>query len=233
MKRLPKIVQPKFKLTVPSTKEIVEYTPFTVKEEKILLIAQESKDIDQIITAIKQIINNCVINIDVEKLALFDIEYIFMLIRAKSINDVIEFSIKDPTTHEDVNLELDINNISIKYTEGHSDIINIADGAYLKMRYPSLNELNNILEAKTDQIKYLNIFLQCIEYLVYEDTTYNFSDYTDEEKQAFMDSLTKENINQISDFFTNMPKVSHKFKYVLKNGEEKTLVLEGLNSFFL
>ena len=122
---LPKIDQPLFELVIPSTGKKVQYRPFTVKEEKILLIAQESKSTDQIILAIKQIINNCLVDVDVDTLATFDLEYIIINIRGKSVNNEMTFNITDPDTQEDIELAMDVNDIEVVFDEKHDKKIDL------------------------------------------------------------------------------------------------------------
>ena len=133
---LPKIDLPLFELVLPSTGKKVKYRPFTVKEEKILLIAQESKDIKQVMLAIKQILGNCLQEINVESLATFDLEYVLLNIRAKSVNDEITFSVKDPDTEEKIELTININEIEIKKFADHDKIIKVSDDFVFLMRYP-------------------------------------------------------------------------------------------------
>jgi hypothetical protein len=234
---LPKIDLPLFELTIPSTGKKTKYRPFTVKEEKILLTAQESKDIEQIILAIKQIINNCFVDVDVEKLPMFDLEYMLINIRAKSVNNIIKFSINDPDTKEKIELSLDVNNIQVKHKEGHSNKIDLNDEYMLIMRYLSINELRDIAKSSKDmtQTKLFDIFIRCIDSLASKatDEVYKFSDFTDAEVKDFVDNLNTSSMNKIKTFFDTTPVLRFELPYKTSDGKDKTFVMEGVESFFI
>lgn len=233
---LPKINLPLFELTIPSNGQKVTYRPFTVKEEKILLIAQESKDLDQVVLAIKQIISNCLTNVDVEKLPMFDLEYIMLNLRAKSINNIIQFSVKDPDTEETINLVLNIDNITLTKKENHDKKIVLDDEYSLIMRYPTINELralSGLTSGSTENL--LDIMLSCIDMLVSNDgeKIYKMSDFSPQEVKDFIESLTSGAIQGIKTFFETIPVLRIELPYKTKKGEQKTFVLEGLESFFI
>lgn len=235
---LPKINQPLFELTIPSTEQKVKYRPFTVKEEKILLIARESKDIDQVVLSIKQIVSNCVQDqIDVDKLAIFDIEYIMLNLRAKSVSNVMEFAIRDPDTKEKVELEIDINDIEVKKSEDHNSLIQVDSDVYVKMSYPSILQLKEMTATKEDgsstQEALLNIMLGCIESVVSGDDVYLLSEFNDKEVVEFIESLSSQNLKDIERFFETMPVLRYEKKYKLEDGTEKTFVAEGTETFFI
>lgn len=234
---LPKIQQPIFELTIPSTEQKVKYRPFTVKEEKILLIAQESKDIDQIVISIKQIIGNCIEGIDVDTLAMFDLEYILMNLRAKSVSNEIEFSIEDPETKEKIDLVMNVDDVHISKKDGHTKILKLSDNITLKMRYP---KLDSMLRAKSyneeDEIRQELIFrmmLDCIESVVQGDEVFVLDDFTEDEQEGFFESLSATHIGQIKEFFETMPVMRFETKYRRKDGTEKTFVAEGAETFFI
>lgn len=232
---LPKIQQPLFELTVPSTNKKVKYRPFTVKEEKILLIAQESKDTDQIILAIKQIINNCIEGINVDKLAMFDMEYILINLRAKSVGNEIEFKIKDPETEEIIELVLDTDNIKMIKDKNHSNVIKISDDISLVMRYPRIDQLSLI--AKTEEGKrnemLFDLMIGCIESIVEGEEVYNLVDFTKEEVNEFVNSLSTAHISDMKKFFDTMPVLKYETKYTRADGTEKTFIAQGTETFFI
>lgn len=233
---LPKIDLPLFELTVPSSGKVVKYRPFTVKEEKILLIAQESKDIDQIILAIKQIVNNCIDNIDADKLPMFDLEYIMLNLRSKSVNNVIKFKVKDPDTEEQIELELDIDTVKFRTKDNHTKKIQINDEYSLIMRYPTINELKALTDIKDrDAEALLNIMLACIDMLVTNDgeKIYKMQDFTQQEVKEFIEGLTSNAIKDMQTFFGTIPVLRIELPYKNRNGDNKTFVLEGLESFFI
>lgn len=232
---LPKIQQPLFNLTVPSTKKQVQFRPFTVKEEKILLMAQESKDVEQIVLAIKQIINNCIENIDVDALAMFDMEYILIHLRAQSVGNEIEFKIKDPETEETIEMVLDINDIKIKENPKHTNLIKIDEDFYIKMLYPKLDALKKIqgVEEKDRQSAMFNMMIDCIDSIVQGEEVFRLKDFSKKEVDDFTDSLSAIHVNLIKEFFDTMPTLRYEKEYTRGNGTKKTFVAEGMETFFI
>ena len=234
---LPKIDQPLFDLILPSTGERIQYRPFTVKEEKILLIAQESKDIDQIILAIKQIINNCVIDIDVDTMPIFDLEYIIICIRAKSVDNKVSFSVKDPDTEEDIALSIDINEIKITQYPDHNKEVVLNDEYYLMMRYPTVEGIKSLLPAYEGESETETLFrtmVDCIDCLVNKttDEVLKFSDFTSEEIDEFVGQFTKETVTAMQKFFETVPRMKYSIPYKDNTGKEKTFTMEGIDTFF-
>ena len=231
---LPKIDLPVFELELPSTGEKVKYRPFTVKEEKILLVAQEAEDPGQEVLAAKQIINNCLIDKDVEELAMFDAEYILINLRGKSVENNATFTIKDPDTEEDIQLVLDIDTIKIEKNEKHTNKIKINDDYTLFLKYPTLNEFVKMFDYDNgDPLADYFIMISCLDKIASDDEVYKFSDYSQEEIDAFMDDMSGEVIKQVQTFFETMPRLRQELKYTNKNGDEKTFVIEGMRSFFI
>jgi len=234
---LPKIDQPLFDLIVPSTGEKVQYRPFTVKEEKILLIAQEAKDIDQIILAIKQIINNCVIGIDVDTMPIFDLEYIIICIRAKSVDNKVSFSVKDPDTEEEIALSIDINEIKITHNPDHNKEVVINDDYYLMMRYPTVEGIKALVpvyEGESETETMFRTMVECMDCLVNKttDEVLKFSDFTPEEIDEFVGQFTKENVTAMQKFFETVPRMKYSIPYKDNTGKEKTFTMEGIDTFF-
>jgi hypothetical protein len=231
---LPKIEKPIFELILPSTGEKIKYTTFSVKEEKILLIAQESNDVEQAILAVKQIVNNCIINKNVEDLALFDLEYILLMLRSKSVNNTIEFIIKDPETEERVELSIDLSDVKIEINDEHSKEIRIDEKYVLYMRYPTINEFMDMIknDGESTEINF-KIMVNCMSKLVSEDEVYKFSEFSEEEVSEFLGSLKVDVIRKLKKFFDTMPKLRHEIKYVNSKGSNKTFVIEGMESFFI
>ena len=230
---LPKIDLPIFELDLPSTGEKVKYRPFTVKEEKILLVAQESKDPTQEILASKQIVNNCLVDRDVSELAMFDLEYILLILRSRSVDNNIGFNIKDPDTEENVKLKLDLEKVSLTRFDGHSNEIIVNDEYTLYLRYPTIDEFIKIVETDVNDplLNYL-LMVSCLEKLASEDEVHYFKEYSPEDVDAFMENLDGNVIKQIQKFFETMPKLRHEMNYKNKNGDDKTFVIEGMRSFF-
>lgn len=233
MSSLPKIKLPLFDLEVPSTKQKVKFRPFTVKEEKILLIAQEANDIQQVILSIKQIINNCVEGLDVDKLAIFDLEYLLISIRSKSVNNLFEFQITDPDTNEKIPVEVDVSELKLLIPEGHSNTISINKDTFLIMKYPTLDEVQLIAESAQNQANIFDVMISCIEKIVQDDSVYLVKDFSTEEINGFIDDLTSDMIAKIQTFFETMPTLRFEKNYINKNGDKKTFVVEGLQTFFI
>jgi hypothetical protein len=232
-KTLPKIDKPIFELTLPSTGEIVRYTAFTVKEEKILLIAQELKEVDQALLSIKQVVNNCLINKNIDDLSMFDLEYVLLSLRSKSVDNTVSFAIKDPETEERVELSLDLNEVKLVNNENHSKQIRVNDQFTLIMRYPSINEFLMLMkDGVTDPGTNFKLLIDCMDKLVGEDDVYEFKNFTKEEIEAFAEDLDSNTIKAIKRFFETMPTLRHEIKYTNKNGNEKTFVIEGMQTFF-
>lgn len=233
--KLPKIDLPIYEAVLPSTGEKIRYRAFTVKEEKIMLIAKESSDVDQIVMAIKQVLNNCIINKNIDELAVFDIEYLLTMIRGKSVNNIIEFSIIDPDTQEEVKLTLDIENISIIRNDKHTNKIRVNGEYVLYMKYPNYDAYIVTFSKKAidDPLAYYDVMVSCMDQLVSEDTVYKLSDFSREEVDQFIESLNTDVIEKIQHFFETMPILRHELKYVNKNGDEKTFAIEGTDSFFM
>ena len=181
----------------------------------------------------KQVINNCLIDKNVDDLAIFDLEYILLYLRARSVNNVISFTIKDSDTDEDVPLELDIDNIKIVKKEEHSNEIAISDDYKLFLRYPTINEFLQLVTAdKDDPLLDYIMLVSCIDYVASEDEVHYFKEYTEEQINEFMESLSGDVVRKITEFFSTMPRLRHEMKYTNSEGTEKTFVIEGMRSFF-
>jgi len=234
---LPKIDQPLFELTVPSTEKKITFRPFTVKEEKILLIARESEEMTQVVLAVKQIINNCCPDLDVESLAVFDLEYLMLQLRAKSVNNEIKFTITDPDTEEKVDLRVDVDDIEITRNPDHTKKIALNDQYFMMMRYPSINELANLQGLDGDEPAESVLFdtmISCIETLVDENTdeVYNFAEFSTEEIEEFVSQFNSSTVQQLQNFFATAPKMKYSAPYKDNTGKDKTFNMEGLDTFF-
>lgn len=229
---LPKIDLPLFEITIPSTGKKTRYRPFTVKEEKILLIAQESKDQKQIVLAIKQIINNCLNDVDVDSLAVFDLQYLLLNIRSKSVNNEITFNITDPDTNESVELSFDINAIEIKKNPSHNRLIPVTSDISINMMYPNSDTLESIA-GEGESKPMFDVIANCIDSVVQGDVVYKLKDFSKKEVNDFVESLSSDVLVKIKEFFDTMPVLRYEKKYVNKNGAEKTFVIEGMETFFI
>ncbi len=231
---LPKIDIPIFEMELPSTKKKLKYRPFTVKEEKILLVAQESNDSEQEILAARQVVTNCIIDEDVSKFAMFDLEYVLLVLRSRSVDNTITFQIKDPETEETIQLVIDADNVKFMEDESHTNKIAL-DGTYtLFLKYPTIDEFTTIIKMDdSDPLVNYFVMISCLDYIASEDEVHYFKDYENTDIDAFMDNLDGGVIKKIQSFFETMPKLRHEMKYKNKEGKEKTFVIEGMRSFFI
>ena len=250
---LPTIAVPEYTLTIPSTKKEVKYRPFLVKEEKILLLAMESEKTEEIITATKTIIENCVYgDINVEEMPTFDIEYIFLQLRAKAKGEVLDLKYKCPKCELEIPININIDDIKvITNDKEHTKDIKLTEELGVMMKYPNLSLQSKIAQAATDKPEIEGLFetmTACIDYIYDKETTYPAKDHTEQEMITFLESLTDEQFRKISNFFETSPAPKHSVELHCKNKvkEEKKegtkgkklcnykekLTLEGLNSFF-
>ena len=237
---LPKISAPTYELVLPSSGRKVKYRPFLVKEEKILVIALESEDTKQITNAIKTVISNCILSkgIRIEKLATFDIEYLFLNVRAKSVGETVDVNVTCPDDGvTQVPLQIDIDSIKVQKNEKHTNIIKLDDNLSLQMNYPSLTQFIEsnfeLAGVDSDLEKSLDVIMSCIGQVYNEEESWDASECTKKELKDFVEQMNSKQFKEIETFFDTMPKLSHKIK--VKNPEtevESDVVLEGLASFF-
>ena len=207
---LPKIDLPIFELTLPSSGEKIKYRPFTVKEEKILLVAQESKDQTQEVLATKQVVNNCLIDKDVSDLAMFDLEYILLTLRSRSVDNTITFNVIDPETKENVSLTLDLDSVSLLRDDAHSNEVAINGDYKLFLKYPTIDQYVAIssIDVNDPLVNYY-IMISCLDYVASEDEVHYFKDHTKEEVDSFMEDVSGEVLKKIQNFFETMPRLRH------------------------
>ena len=236
---LPKIATPTYELELPSTGQTVQYRPFLVKEEKVLVIALESEDPKQITTAIKTVIKNCILTkgIKVEALPTFDIEYLFLNIRGKSVGEVIEVNVicpDDETTPAKVEINLD--DIKVQKDDKHTNKIKLDDSIMMEMKYPSLDEFikNNFdLNDTSNMDQSFDLIASCIDKICTEEEVWVAADCTKKEINDFLESMNSSQFKEIEAFFSTMPKLSHTINVINpKTKVESEVVLEGLASFF-
>lgn len=228
---LPKIKQPIFELTLPSNGQVVRYRPFTVAEEKILLVAKESSDTKDAINAYKGIINNCCLDpIDVDKLCSFDIEYLFINLRSKSVSNVIEAQITDATDGLKYRLEINLDTVQVSKPDVNPNIkLNEDVGVVLK--YPTFDYLSS-LNTTDESSQMFEVIIGCIDQIYEGETVYEASNYTRKELEEFIMSLGMKELTKIKEFFEQMPKVYIDATYTRKDGTEAQTRVEGIQSFF-
>ena len=235
---LPKIATPTYELVLPSSGRKIKFRPFLVKEEKILIIALESEDQKQITNAVKSILSSCILTkgIKVDKLATFDIEYLFLNIRGKSVGENIEVMVTCPDDGKtQVPASINIDSIKIKTSDDHQRDIKLDDTYTLRMRYPSLNEFVNT-NFNAESVKVDDTFqlvASCIDQVYSDEESWTQEECTKKELNDFVESLNTSQFQQIEKFFETMPKLSHIVKVINPNTKvENDIKLEGLQSFF-
>jgi hypothetical protein len=237
---LPKISTPTYELELPSTGKKIKYRPFLVREEKILIMALESENIKDISGAVVQILNDCILTktVNVAELSTFDIEYLFLNVRSKSVGETIEINVTCPDDEETiVKLEINIDDIKVKKSKDHTNIIKLDDNLSMKLKYPSLEKFVEsnfeVNENDNDVNKSLSMIISCIDTIYDQEESWNASDCTKKELDEFIEQLNTKQFKEIENFFTTMPKLSHKVQ--VKNPKtdvQSEVVLEGLASFF-
>ncbi len=236
---LPKIATPTYELELPSTGKTIQYRPFLVKEEKLLVIALESEDNKQITTAIKAVLKACVLTkgIKVESLPTFDIEYLFLNIRGKSVGEELDVNIVCPDDEKtEVGVQIYLDDIEVQRNENHTNQIKLDDNLMMEMKYPSLDEFiksNFDFNDKNQMDQSFQLIASCIDKVYSEDEVWATADCTKKEVNEFLESMNSNQFKEIETFFTTMPKLSHTI--TVKNPKTKVeseVVLEGLAAFF-
>lgn len=240
---LPKIATPTYELILPSTKKPIKYRPFLVKEEKILILAMESESQEEITNAVKNTLKDCIVTrgIKIESLPSFDIEYLFLNIRAKSVGESVELTITCPDDNETkVDVTVNIDEINVLVPEGHTPEVKVDDNITVKMKYPSLQEfINNNFDfgsqnnSKEVIDKSFEVVASCIDIVYTKDESWSSSDVSKKELIAWLETMDSNQFKGIENFFDTMPKLSHTLTVVNpKTKVENEIVLEGLSSFF-
>jgi len=236
---LPRIAAPTYELELPSSGKTIQYRPFLVKEEKVLVIALESEDTKQITTAIKNVIKNCVLTkgLKIEALPTFDIEYLFLNIRGKSVGEELEVNIICPDDEEtQVPVTIDLDDIKVEKNEEHTNKVKLDDTLMMEMKYPSLDQfIKNNFDFKDQNAmdQSFELIASCIDKIYSEEEVWATEDCTKKELNEFLESMNSSQFKDIEKFFETMPKLSHKLKVTNpKTKVESEVVLEGLASFF-
>ena len=236
---LPKIATPTYELELPSTQKPIHYRPFLVKEEKLLVLALESEDIKEITTAIKNVIKSCIKTrgIKVENLPTFDIEYLFLNIRGKSVGEDIEVNLicpDDGTTQVPVTISID--DVKIQRSEAHTNKIKLDPTLMMEMKYPSLSEfIKNNFDFNEQNVmdQSFEMIASCIDKIYNEEEVWAAADCTKKEITSFLESMNTNQFKEIEKFFETMPKLSHTVKITNPNTKvESDVLMEGLSSFF-
>ena len=232
---LPKLDTPTYELEQPSTGETIKYRPFLVKEQKILMMASESNDDKQIKEALAGIISSCTFEkVDPHVVPIFDVEFLFLRIRGKSVGETVDLSLLCPDDNETrVNKSVNLEDIGVNMKVGHTNEIEITDKIKMIMKYPTLNDMTDITE-NTDTIEdTFSIVRRCVHEIHDGEKIYNKVDMSDSELKEFIDSFTSEQFEKVNEFFDSMPKVQHSVKITNPKTKKKSeVVIEGIQSFF-
>ena len=235
---LPKISTPTYELEIPSTKKKIRYRPFLVKEEKILIIAMESQSDTEIANAVKDVLSTCILTKDVkvDTLSTFDIEYLFLNIRGKSVGEDVEVLITCPDDNKTkVPVRVNLDDIKIISSADHKRDIKLDDQLMMRMKYPSINEFikSNFTSNEIKSEDTFDLIISCIEQVYSEEESWSTSDCTKEEMNEFLDQLNSNQFKEIEKFFETMPKLSHTIKVKNpKTNVENSIKMEGLSAFF-
>jgi hypothetical protein len=231
---LPKIEHPIFKIKIPSLKKDHSFRPFLVKEEKLLLMAKESKNNADIFAAIKQVVVNCSLdkNLNIDKLAVFDLEYIFLKIRAFSVDNIVKVSYRDNEDDKVYNFEVDLNDIKVIYPKHTVDKIEINETTGFVMKYPPASLYSDQEFLNTERDHYFKLILKCVDKIYFGDDIYEIKDIPVDELENFIENLGVGVFKQVNDFMLNTPKIQHTIEYTNEKGNKKEIYLNSLNDFF-
>lgn len=234
MSNLPKIDQPIFNINMPSTNEIFKFRPFLVKEEKLLLMAKESGIISDILIAIKQIISNCAVDkkFNIDKIALFELEYIFLKLRSFSVNNVIKVAYKDNEDEKIYDFEIDLNSVEVKFPKNIENVIKITEKSGIIMRYPpaTLYDDKEFLNLEKDYL--FELIVRCMDKIYNEEEVYEAKDYKKEELSEFLEDLNIKTFESIQKFLLETPKLEYVIKYKNALDHDREITLSSLNDFF-
>ena len=236
---LPTIVTPTYELELPSTGKKIKYRPFLVKEEKLLVLALETENTKDISTAIKTVLKNCIQSrgVKVDNLPTFDIEYLFLNIRGKSVGEDIEVNLISPDDNvTEVPVTINVDDIKIQKNEEHDRKIKLDDSLVMEMKYPSLDQFiksNFDFDGEIDMDQSFDLIASCIDKIYNEEEVWSTADCTKKEVKEFLEQMNSLQFKEIEKFFETMPKLSHSVTFTNPKTEvESTVVLEGLSSFF-
>ena len=228
---LPKLTAPIFTIEMPSNKKSVKFRPFTVKEEKLLLLASESEEPKFINDTITQVLNNCFIDdIDIGILATFDVEYLFIQLRAKSVNNIVKLRFKDDNDKV-ITQDIDLEDVKVHFDPNHTNKIQLNDEVSMVMKYPSFNMIEKM--STNDNKELVDVISACIDKIYTAEEVMNLNDYTQAEVTTFIESFTSKNMREIEAFFNSLPKL--KLDILYKDEETGDMIkreVSGLQSFF-
>ena len=218
---------PKYVIVQPSTQKKIKFTPFTVKDEKSLLMSNSTGSKEDFLTTIGNVIESCFSIKNIDQIPIFDIEYFFIKLRCKSVGEIIETTIICPYTSEKINISLNLDEIEPVYFDNHTTKIKF-DNMLITMRYPTLNDFI----SKTQDEDYYDLLTKCIETIETPKEIIETKNYSYDNLKSFLDLLTKQQFNKLLDFFKTMPKIQKKIEYQTSDGVKRELILRGIRDFF-
>jgi hypothetical protein len=230
---LPKIEHPIFKIKIPSTKKEVRFRPFLVKEEKILLIAKSSEQENDILLAIKQVVNNCCLEeLDIDKLSLFDVEYLFLKIRAQSVNNIVSVTYRDNEDNTDYDFDIDLNNVTVVFPLNQEKIIKLTETSGIVMKYPEASLYEDKEFLNSGEEAFYQLVLRCIEKFYDADNVYETKNYTMQEISDYIDNLDVKTFDKVREFIVDQPKLNYTIDYKNKLDNTRKIELTSLTDFF-
>jgi hypothetical protein len=244
---LPKIDVPVYDCILPSNKKKVKFRPFLVKEQKLLLMATEATEVKDSVEAMKQVVNNCVLDdVDVEALAVFDLEFLFLNLRARSVSEVVKVKYKcnnvieskgideeDKRCENVVDIDINVLEITPEFGEGHSNKIQLSDKLGIVFKYPTFEMVEN-MTGKSENEVIFDLIIKSIDYIYDNDELYYAKDANQDELVEFIDGLTQEHLEKIKDFFDTLPKIKKDIKFECnKCGHHEDITIEGIQNFFV
>jgi len=231
---LPKVKHQVYDFVIPSTGKKESFRPYLVKEEKILLMAKASDDPADSLRAVKQIVNNCSIrdSFDIDTLAIFDIEYLFLQLRAVSVSNVVQLSYRDNEDNKVYDFTVDLKEIKVQFPESVEKVVKVTDSMGIMMKWPSAALFDDDEYLKTGDQAFYELILRCIDKIYDGDDVFNPSEYTSKELEEFLDNCGITVFDKIQAFMISAPRLQHKLTYTNQNGNERVIELNGLTDFF-
>lgn len=235
---LPRLEHPTFSLVLPSTKQEITYRPFLVKEEKILLVAHQAGDPAGVVRAIKQVVMNCIVapEIDIDTFTTFDLEYFFIKLRAKSVNNIVSLTYRDNEDNKEYSFTVDLDKIEVDYDPTHTNIVQLSKTMQLVLKYPKIDIMDKISMKQSKIELSFDILKECLDKLIVtkgkEEEVFVFLSYTQAEVQEFMLSMSHKAFELVQGFFDTMPHLEHTLQYTNEKGTKQEIKLRKLDDFF-
>lgn len=223
---------PKYNDTVPSTKKKIWFRPFLVKDEKILLMVQETGSEKEILMAVKQLVESCFDIKNAGDMPIFDLEYLFLKLRSKSVGEIVEPYLICPQTKEKIKLTIDLEKIKVKTFKDHTKKIKLSNELLVSMKYPSLNMFIENETSDMSLMDFYDLAVSCVDYIETSKERIDCKDRSKEEIKEFVDNLTKEQFDSIIEFFATIPRIEEEISYTTSDGEERKVILRGIRDFF-